>query len=311
MAHERAKARKVALRAVFIPLGLALHPQDRPGNQTVQHVQHVAQQRSVFLRIPPAQRRAAVGTGHQPDGIAQIAFEALGKVQPRAVAGVVVFIVPHVHRARSLAQRMGGQVPAPAGAQHAHPRLGIVRHGVLGPAGGIALPGDDEHIAHAHVMHHVPAGAGKPVPVLVGHGGLKSVQPAGGHGGKGDAPSPLGGDLALGPGNHGFAGALQRHAGLDDGLCRRHLGEGQRELLRKAHQMVGSLQADGRGTLRPLLKNLPRGRAPLDDDASVHRQRSFMSRMRGIDGRRGGPSAPPHGRRNTAPSQPPRWPATR
>ena len=45
-------------------------------------------------------------------------------------------------------------------------------------SGRIALPRDDEHIAHAHIVHHIAACAGEAVPALVIHIRLNAVQPA-------------------------------------------------------------------------------------------------------------------------------------
>ena len=171
---------------------------------------------------------------------------------------------------------MGGQFPAGAGAQHVHAQLRVVGHGILGASGRIALPGDDEHIAHADVVHHVAARTGKAVPALVFHIRLDAVQPAGGHAGEGDGPAAVLSGLAQSPGHHRFARALQRHAGLYGGGAAGHFFKLQRQFLREMDAVIGTLQADGRGAVRPLLEDLPGGGAPGDDDAEFHKKPSFL-----------------------------------
>ena len=176
MAHEGAEARKVVSRAVFVPLGLALHPQDRPGRQPVQHVQHVAQESAPFSSgFHPAQRRAAVGAGRQTDGIAQLAPQALGECSRGLWRGCGSHSGP-VHRARGLAQRVRPRSHARWAGARSRPVQDRPPWGP-GPVSGVALPAMT-NTSPTPMVHHVPARAGQPVPALVGHGGLKPVQAA-------------------------------------------------------------------------------------------------------------------------------------
>ena len=151
------KAGKIGLRCVFVALGLALVPEHGLRVQLVicKLLKHIEIQRTVFLRVPPAQRRAAVGAHDDADGVAKLPLEELRKVQPRRMAGVVVLKVSLMDRAGRLAQRMRRQIPDAGIAQQMHAKLRRVLYRVLCASGGVALPGDDEHVADADVVDHI------------------------------------------------------------------------------------------------------------------------------------------------------------
>ena len=76
-------------------------------------------------------------------------------MQPRRMAGVVVLKVSLMDRAGRLAQRMRRQIPDAGIAQQMHAKLRRVLYRVLCASGGVALPGDDEHVADADVVDHI------------------------------------------------------------------------------------------------------------------------------------------------------------
>ena len=269
--HERGKARGIRIAAAFKALRLALIPEHGPRAQPVrvQQLEHVVQQRAVFIRVPPAQRRAAVGGHHKADGVAELALQNLCKMQPGRMARVVVLIMAGIDRARRLPERVGGEVPAAAVAQQVHAQLRRVVHRVLGAARGVALPRDDEHIPHADIVHHVPARAGEAVPAFVLHVRLDAVEPARRYGGELDLPCAAVEHAAIRPRDHAVAAALTRDARLDRHAALLHIGKRQRQLLAEPHAAVPPGQADGRRTAAVLLKDLPRRSAAGDRYAKV------------------------------------------
>ena len=162
-------------------------------------------------------------------------------MQPRAVAWVVVLIMADVQGVRRLAQRMSCKLPPGARAQHVHAQLRVVRYRVFCAARRIALPRDDEHIAHAHIVHHIAACAGEAVPALVIHIRLNAVQPARRYPRKGYRPVFAVQHRTFRPRNDGFPCALQRYTGLHGRSRMRHGRKLQRQLLRQMHQMIFSL----------------------------------------------------------------------
>ena len=202
-------------------------------------------------------------------------------MEPGGVARVVVFKIAGVDGAGGLPQGVGGKVPASAGTEEMDAQLRPVLDGVLGPAGGVALPRRHEHVPHADVVDHIAPGGGQAVPALVLHIGLHPVQPSRGNV-KRHMPAAVLLHPALRPGTDALAAGLQGDPGLHRHGALPDFGELQRQLKGLADPGTGPGQLDPGFSRGVLLKDLPGHGAPLYGDSVFHSFTPLLSPLGAI-----------------------------